>query len=83
MKFNFFIWLRFSLILYKKNPYIKIDGRPEIVFAGLRNPWAFSFDLDTGDAFIPDIGSEYIEELNIVSYSEFNSFFVLTGYEFL
>ena len=57
----------------EKNPYIKIDGRPEIVFAGLRNPWAFSFDLDTGDAFIPDIGSEYIEELNIVSYSEFDS----------
>ena len=28
----------------EKNPYIKINGRPEIVFAGLRNPWAFCFE---------------------------------------
>ncbi len=58
----------------KENPFVKINGEPEILFIGLRNPWSFSFDEETGDIYIPDIGSEYIEELNIVKYSEFNDF---------
>ena len=36
---------------------------PEIVHMGLRNPWRFSFDPDTGDLFIGDVGQnlwEYI-----------------------
>ncbi len=58
----------------KDNPFVKINGYPEILFIGLRNPWSFSFDAETGDIYIPDIGSEYIEELNVVKYSEFNNF---------
>jgi glucose/arabinose dehydrogenase len=58
----------------KENPFMKIQGEPEILFIGFRNPWSFSFDSETGDIYIPDVGSEYIEELNIVKYNEFNNF---------
>ena len=58
----------------KDNPFVKLNGKPEILFIGLRNPWSFSFDSETGDIYIPDVGSEYIEELNIVKYNEFNKF---------
>jgi hypothetical protein len=58
----------------KENPFKELEGKPEILFTGLRNPWSFSFDSKTGDIYIPDIGSEYIEELNIVKYDEFNNF---------
>ena len=58
----------------KENPFTKIKGEPEILFIGLRNPWSFSFDSETGDIYIPDVGSEYVEELNIVKYNDFNNF---------
>jgi len=57
----------------KENPYTKLEGKPEVLFIGFRNPWSFSFDSETGDIYIPDIGSEYIEELNIVKYNDFNN----------
>ena len=57
-----------------ENPFIKLQGKPEILFTGLRNPWSFSFDPKTGDIYIPDVGSEYIEELNIVKYEDFNNY---------
>ena len=58
----------------KENPFIKLQGKPEVLFIGLRNPWSFSFDSETGDIYIPDVGSEYIEELNIVKYNDFNNY---------
>ena len=58
----------------KENPFIQLDGKPEILFLGFRNPWKFSFDSETGDIYIPDVGSEYIEELNIVKYENFNNY---------
>ncbi|CAN5608237.1 PQQ-dependent sugar dehydrogenase [soil metagenome] len=33
---------------------------------GLRNPWAFSFDPETGDLYIPDVGESAWEEINFV-----------------
>ena len=60
--------------IVKENPFIKLQGKPEVLFVGLRNPWSFSFDSETGDIYIPDVGSEYVEELNIVKYDEFNNF---------
>ncbi len=50
----------------RENPFTQLGGKPEILFLGFRNPWKFSFDSETGDIYIPDVGSEYIEELNIV-----------------
>lgn len=47
------------------NPFANSkDKRPEIWAYGLRNPWKFDFDAETGDLFIPDVGDYSWEELN-------------------
>jgi hypothetical protein len=39
-------------------------ARKEIWALGLRNPWRFSFDRQTGDLFIADVGQNTLEEVN-------------------
>ena len=47
------------------NPFIGDDGfRDEIWALGLRNPWGFAFDVQTGEFYIPDTGHNDREELN-------------------
>jgi glucose/arabinose dehydrogenase len=47
------------------NPFVGVPGaRPEIWAYGLRNPWRFSFDRQTGDMFIGDVGQNVIEEVD-------------------
>jgi glucose/arabinose dehydrogenase len=47
------------------NPFIDNPAyRPEIWALGLRNPWRFSFDRDSGDLFIADVGQNRWEEIN-------------------
>ena len=47
------------------NPFVDQPGaRPEIWALGVRNPWRFSFDRDTGDLWIGDVGSATYEEVN-------------------
>ncbi len=43
---------------------IKTRSKPEIWAWGMRNPYEFSFDLQTGDLFIADIGQNHWEEIN-------------------
>ncbi|MCH8252760.1 MAG: PQQ-dependent sugar dehydrogenase [Planctomycetes bacterium] len=44
------------------NPFVNdADIRDEIWAVGLRNPWRFSFDRQTGDMYIGDVGGEYEE----------------------
>lgn len=47
------------------NPFIN-DSRfaPEIWAWGLRNPWRYSFDRETGDLYIADVGQNAWEEIN-------------------
>lgn len=51
------------------NPFIGVSvndaaARPEIWAYGLRNPWRVSFDRDTGDLLIADVGQGAREEVN-------------------
>ena len=46
------------------NPFVDGVGCDEIWSYGLRNPWRFSFDRDTGDIFIGDVGQNTWEEID-------------------
>ena len=47
------------------NPFTQIEGyRGEIWALGLRNPWGFAFDEQTGDLYIPDAGLITRDEVN-------------------
>jgi glucose/arabinose dehydrogenase len=47
------------------NPFVATSGaRKEIWAYGLRNPWRFSFDRQTGDMFIGDVGQGAVEEID-------------------
>jgi glucose/arabinose dehydrogenase len=46
------------------------EAMPEIYAYGLRNPWQFSFDQQTGDLYIADVGQVAWEEINYVPAGE-------------
>jgi len=47
------------------NPFVgNSNARPEIWAYGLRNPWRFSFDRQTGDLYIGDVGQNAVEEVD-------------------
>jgi glucose/arabinose dehydrogenase len=49
------------------NPFAHTAGaRAELWAFGLRNPWQFSFDPETGDIWIGDVGQFCIEEIDII-----------------
>jgi glucose/arabinose dehydrogenase len=50
------------------NPDLGPGARPEIWLYGLRNPWRMSFDRQTGDLFIGDVGGGSQEELDVVPH---------------
>jgi glucose/arabinose dehydrogenase len=47
------------------NPFVDTAGADPAIWAyGLRNPWRFSFDPNTGDLWIGDVGQGEFEEIN-------------------
>ncbi len=49
------------------NPFVGVPGAaPEVWALGLRNPWRFSFDRETGDLYIGDVGQGLWEEIDVL-----------------
>lgn len=47
------------------NPFVdSTDVQPEIWSYGWRNPWRFSFDRETGDMWVGDVGQGEVEEIS-------------------
>ena len=50
------------------NPFLAVDGyRDEVWALGIRNPWGFVFDRQTGALYIPDAGANGREEVSVQS----------------
>ncbi|MFK7961039.1 MAG: PQQ-dependent sugar dehydrogenase [Phycisphaerales bacterium] len=48
------------------NPYVGLAGDDEIWASGVRNPFRTSFDPETGDMWIGDVGEGAWEEVNVI-----------------
>ncbi len=58
-------------VVPENNPFVSdAEANPEIWAYGLRNPWRFSFDRETGDLWIGDVGQNEFEEVTMVPAGE-------------
>ncbi len=66
----------------RDNPFQGMpNARPEIWALGFRNPWQFTFDKETGDLWVADVGQDRLEEIDIVKRGENYGWNVYEGFE--
>ena len=64
----------------RDNPFVGVAGaRPEIWAYGFRNPWRFSFDPHTGEAWVGDVGQDLWEMIELVSRGSNHGWSVMEG----
>ncbi len=56
-------------------------AKPEIWALGFREPWRFSFDRETGDLWVGDVGQNRFEEVTIVRAGENHGWNVYEAFE--
>jgi hypothetical protein len=56
--------------IHEDNPFADGPGADEVWAYGLRNPWRFSLDPYTGDAFVGDVGQAKAEEVTVLPAGE-------------
>jgi glucose/arabinose dehydrogenase len=47
---------------------------PEIIAKGLRNPWRYSFDRQSGDLYIADVGQDLFEYVHVIGAKDLSTF---------
>ena len=62
------------------NPFLKSKESHEVFAIGLRNPWRFSFDRETGDLWLADVGQNRWEEVNVVRKGGNYGWHVMEGF---
>ena len=72
-----------SYAIPESNPFRTTGGkvRPEIWSYGFRMPWRFSFDSETDDLWVGDIGQNLFENVRIARLGENHSWNVFEGFE--
>ena len=64
------------------NPLVGRAGAREEIWAyGLRNPWRFTFDRQTGDLWAADVGQDEVEEVDLIRPGLNYGWNVLEGFE--